>query len=103
MRTTVDNIKRGGREHVWGFDARELGKVLVQRDVLLGCCSLGCCNGYAEDGIGTELALVGCAVELDQEVVDLSLLRDFEARLDQCGCDGVVDVSDGLGNTFAGK
>ena len=96
VRATVDNIKRGGGEHVRGLDARELRKVLIQRDALLGCGGVRNCDGYAKDGVGTELALVRCPVELYQKVVDILLLRDIEARPDQCGRDGVVDIGDGL-------
>jgi hypothetical protein len=97
---TIDDVKRGGRKHVWWFDARELSKVLIQRDALLGSGSIRNCDRYAEDGIGTELALVRCPIELDQEVVDFLLLRDFETRLDQCGRDSVINISDGLEHTL---
>ena len=53
VRTTINDIKRGGWENVWGFDARELRKVLVQRDALLGRGGIRNCDGYAEDGVST--------------------------------------------------
>ncbi len=53
VRTTIDDIKRGGWENVWGFDARKIRKVLIQRDALLGRGGIGNCDGYAEDGVST--------------------------------------------------
>ena len=100
VRAAIDDIKRRGRKHIWRLDARQLRKMLVQRNALLGSSSFRNCDGHTEDGVGTELALVWCAIELDQEVINLLLLRHFEPGLDQCGRDRVVDVGNGLGDTF---
>ena len=100
VRATVDDIKRWRRKHVWRLDARQLRKMLVQRNALVGRSSIRNCNGYAEDGVGTELALVRCAIELDQKVINLLLLRHLETRLDQCRSDCVIDVGNGLENTL---
>jgi hypothetical protein len=102
VRAAIDNVKRGSWKDVWRLDACQLRKVLIQRHALLGCSSIGNCNGYAEDGVGTELALVWCAIKLDQKVINLLLLRHFKIRLDQCGRDCVVDVGNGLEDTFVG-
>jgi len=59
VRAAIDDIERGGGKHVWRLDACQLREVLVQRDALLGCGSIRNCNGYAEDSVGTELALFG--------------------------------------------
>ena len=75
VRATVDDIKRWAWEYVWRLDTCQLRKVLVQRNALLGRASIRNCNGYAKDGVSTELALVWCAIKLDQEVIDLLLLR----------------------------
>ena len=96
---TVDDVEARGGEDVGGLDARELSEVLVEGDALLSRTGLGNSDRDTEDGVRAELALVGGAVELDQEVVDLLLLGDLEARLNKLGCDGVVDVGDGLENT----
>jgi hypothetical protein len=100
VRATIDDIKGGGWKHVWRLDTCQLRKVLIQRNALLGSGSIRNCNGYAEDGVGTKLALVRCAIEPDQEVINLLLLRHFETGLDQCGRDCVVDVGNGLEDTF---
>jgi hypothetical protein len=102
VRAAIDDVKRGGWKHVWRLDACQLRKVLIQRHALLGCGSIRNCNGYAEDGVGTELALVWCAIEPDQKVINLLLLSHFEIRLDQCGRNCVVDVGNGLEDTFVG-
>ena len=70
-----------------------------KRTYLLGGASLSDGDGDTENGIGAELALVGGAVELDQEVVDLLLLGDSETRLDELGGDDVVDVRNSLQHT----
>jgi hypothetical protein len=103
VRAAIDDVKRGGWKHVWRLDTCQLGKMLIQRNALLGCSSIRNCNGYPEDGVGTELALVWCAIEPDQKVINLFLLRHLEIRLDQCGRNCVVDVGNGLGDTFVGK
>lgn len=102
VRAAIDNVKRGGWKDVWRLDACQLRKVLIQRDALLGCGSIGNRNGYAKDGVGTELALVRCAIEPDQKVINLLLLRHLKTRLDQCGGDCFVDVSNGLKDSFVG-
>ena len=70
--------------------------MLVEGDTLLRGSCLGSSDGNTEDGVSTEFALVGGAVELDQEVINLLLLGDLELRLDELGADDVVDVRDGL-------
>lgn len=73
--------------------------MLVQGDTLLRGGSLSDGDGDTEDGVGTEFALVGGSVELDEEVVDFFLLGDFEAGLEDLGGDDVVHVGDGLEDT----
>jgi hypothetical protein len=64
--------------------ASQVGDVGVERDTLLGSCGLCDGHGDTEDGVGTQLLLVLCAIELD------------EGR-----GNGVVDVGDSLGDTLA--
>lgn len=99
MRAAVDDVERGAGHDERRLDAREIGEVLVEGDALLGRGGVGDGDGDTEDGVRAELALVGRAVELDQEVVDLFLLRHFEAGFDELGGDGVVHVGDGLEDT----
>ncbi|KAI3494687.1 hypothetical protein L1887_40503 [Cichorium endivia] len=84
-----------------GLDAAQVGEVLVEGETLLAGTGLGDGDRDTEDGVGAELALVGGAVELDQEVVDLLLRGDGEAGLDELGSDDVVDIVDGLGDALA--
>ncbi len=102
VRAVIDDIERRGGKHVWRLDTCQLRKVLVQRDALLCCGSICNCNGYAEDSVGTELALVWCAIEPDQKVINLLLLRHLETSLDQRGRGCVVDVGNSLEDTFFG-
>ena len=57
-------------------------------------------HGNTEDGVSTELALVGGSIELDEEVVDLLLGSDGELGLDKSWGDDLVDVLDGLQDTW---
>ena len=93
---TVDDVEAGSGEDEGGLDTGEVSEVLVEGNALLGGGSLRDGDGNTEDGVSTELALVGGTVELDQEVVDLLLLGDLETGLDELGRDRVVDVGDGL-------
>ena len=53
-------------------------------------------HGDSEDGVSTELALVGGTVELDEEVINLLLGGDGELGVDQSRGNDLVDVLDGL-------
>ena len=53
-------------------------------------------HGDTEDGVGTELALVGGTVELDEEVINLLLRGDGDLGVDQSRGNDLVDVLDGL-------
>ena len=102
MGPTVDDVEGWDGEDIGRLDASELSEVLVQRNALLSGTGLRHCDTNAEDGVGTELALVGGSVELDEEVVDLLLLGDLKLGLDQLGTDDVVHVGDGLEDTCTG-
>lgn len=67
---------------------------------LLGSGGLGNSHRDTEDGVGSELALVGGTIEVDEELIDLLLLGDIEFGLDELGGDNVVDVGDSLGYTY---
>ena len=53
-------------------------------------------HGDTEDGVGTELSLVGGTVELDEEVINLLLRGDGDLGVDQSRGNDLVDVLDGL-------
>jgi hypothetical protein len=68
---------------------------------LLSSTSLGNSQAHAKDGVGTELRLVGGAVKVEEELVNLGLVLDIDALLDERGGDDGVDVLDSLGDTLA--
>jgi hypothetical protein len=102
MGTTVDDVECGSGKDVRRLDASKLGQMLVQRDTLLNSSSLGNGDADAENGVGTELTLVRGTIELDEEVIDVLLSGDLKARLDQLRGNNVVDIGNGLRNTYAG-
>lgn len=101
--TTVQDVLEGDGEDIGLLGTGKVGDVSVERDTLLSSTSLG--NGQAdtEDGVGTKVLLVGRAVELVQELVNLGLVFDVEVLLDDGRSDLLVDVGDGLGDTYSMK
>ena len=77
-------------------------KLQAPSTYLLGSSSLGDGQRDTKDGIGTKLGLVGSAIEVDEELVNLGLVLDVDVGLDQLRADDGVDVLDGLGDTLAG-
>jgi hypothetical protein len=73
----------------------------VEGHGLLGSAGLGNGQAHTEDGVGTELGLVGGAIEVNQELVDLGLVLDVDVLLDDGGRDDLVDVLDGLEDALA--
>ena len=101
MGTTVEDVHEGNGEDVGLLGAGQVRDVGVERDTLLGSGSLS--NGHrdTEDGVGTELGLVGGTIKLVHEVVDGALVLDIEVLLDEGRSNDIVDVGDGLENTLA--
>jgi len=75
----------------------------VEWHTLLSSCGLGYGHRHTEDSIGSEFGLVLGAIELVEEVVDCRLVLDIDVLLDQRWCNDVVDVADGLGDTYTTK
>ena len=65
----------------------------------LASAGLGNGNRDTKDGVGTEITLVRCTVKLDEEVINILLLGDFEAGRDKLRGDNLVDVCNSLRNT----
>lgn len=101
VRAAVDDVEGGAGEDVRLLDAGKRGNVSVQGKALVGGTGLGNSHGDTQDSVSTKLALVGSAVKLDHEVVDLLLRGDRDLGLDKGGADDVVDVLNGLGDTLA--
>lgn len=100
MRAAVDDVKRGSGKNERRLNTREVSKVLVERDALLSSTGLSDGDGDAKDGVRAELALIGRAIELDEEIIDVPLIGDDEPRLDQLGRDNVIHIRDSLEDTW---
>ena len=96
----VDHVQPGHRESVRRLHTGEVCEVLVERHALLACTGHRDRHGHADDGVRAELRLVRRPIELDEEVVDVLLGGDLQARLDECRCDDVIDVREGLRDTW---
>lgn len=101
MGATVDNVHEGDGKDVGLLGAGEVGDVSVERDTLLSGSSLGHSHGDTEDGVGTNLGLVGGAIELVEESVNGGLVLDVKVLLDESRGNDLVDVGDGLGHTWS--
>jgi hypothetical protein len=97
--TTVEDVLEGDGEDVGLLGAGKVGDVSVKGNTLLGGSGLGNGQGDTEDGVGTEVTLVGGSIELVQELVNLGLVLDIDVLLDDGGANGLVDVLDGLEDT----
>jgi hypothetical protein len=98
---TVEDVHEGNGKNVRLLGAGKVGDVSVERDTLLGSGGLSDGHGDTEDGVGTELGLVGGTIKLDHEVVNGTLVLDIEVLLDEGGTEGLIDISDSLGDTLA--
>jgi len=96
--TTVDNVEARKRKHEL-LVARELSNIAVEGKTLEGGGGTADAHGDTEDGVGTELALVGGTVDINHHLIDLSLLGDIHA--DELGGEDGVDVVNSLENTLA--
>ena len=98
---TVEDVHEGNGEDVGLLGAGKVGDVSVEGDTLLGSGGLSDGHGDTEDGVGTELGLVGGAIKLVHEVIDGALVLDVKVLLDEGGTEDIVDVGDGLEDTLA--
>lgn len=96
---TVQDVLEGNGQDEGLLGSGKVGDVSVEGNTLLSGGSLGNGQRDTEDGVGTELALVGGTIELVQELVDLGLLLNIEVLLDEGGANDVVDVLDGIEDT----
>lgn len=120
MGATIEDVHEGNRENVRLLGAGQVGDVGVQRDTLLSSGSLGDGHGDTEDGVGSELGLVGSAIKLVKEAVNGGLVLegrcqllqplslgsrsthlDIEVLLDEGRSNDRVDMVDSLGHTLA--
>jgi hypothetical protein len=66
--------------------------MLVQGNALLYCCSFRDCDTDTENGIGTKFSLIWGSIEFDEEVINILLRSDPEARTNEGWANYVVDV-----------
>jgi hypothetical protein len=99
VRTTVQDVLEGNGEDIGLLGTGEVGDVSVERDTLLSSTSLCDSQTDTEDGISTEVGLVGSSVKLVEELVNLGLVLHIDVLLDQSGANGLVNVLDGLEDT----
>lgn len=101
MRTAVQHILERDRQDVWLLGAGKVRNMGVEGDTLLS--SAGLRNGQTdpEDGVGTEFRLVRGPVELVQELIDLRLILDIDAVLDDRGANGFIDILYGSQYTYS--
>jgi len=120
VRSTIDDVEERNGENVRLLGTSKIGDVDVERYTLriqrqscmlsivnilcnlahlLSSGSLSDSHGDTENGIGTELALCGSAIELVEELINLGLVLDINVLLEESGCDHVVDVGNSLENT----
>ena len=95
MSTTVDDVHHRNGECI-GVAATD---VAIQGQTQGVGSSLGSSQGDTEDGIGTELALGGCAVEGKHLIVESALVE--HAVTLQGGSDDGVDILNSLQRTLA--
>lgn len=100
MGATVQDVLEGNREDVGLLGTGQIRDVSVERDTLLSSTGLGDSQADTQDGVGTQVALVGGAIELVEELVDLGLVLDVDVLLDEGGADLLVDVGDSLQDTL---
>jgi hypothetical protein len=117
---SVEDVHEGDGKHVGLLGAGKVGNMGVQRNTLvarqyrsrvlaqranriylLSSTSLGNSQTDTENSVGTKLGLVVSAIKLVEELVDLGLVLDIKALLDQSRTNGLVDIGDGLGDTLA--
>ena len=97
----VEDVHEGNGEDIGLLGASKVGDVSIEGNILLGGTGLGDGERDTEDGVGAELGLVGGAIEVDEELVNLGLVLDVNVLLDESGADDLVHVLDGLENTLA--
>jgi len=98
---SVEDVLEGDGKDIGLLSASKVGNMGIEGDAFLSSAGLGNGQADSEDGVGAKLGLVGGSVEVDQELVDLGLVLDVDALLDDRGSDDIVDVGNSLENTLA--
>lgn len=99
--TTVEHVLEGNRQDIGLLGSGKIGDVGIEGNALLGRTSLGDSQADTEDGIGTQVGLVGRSIQLDEEFIDLALVLDVNVLLDDGRSNDLVDVLNGLQDTYS--
>ena len=91
----VEDVHHGNGEGLCIHTAH----IAVQADTLGCSCSFGTGEGYTQNGIGTQSALVGGSVQIHHNLIDAGLLQYIFA--DQGRGDFAADILHCLGNTLS--
>ena len=97
MGTAVQDVHHGNRQFL-GVDPAQ---ILIQRQADGQSRSLGHSQGYPQDGVGTQTALVGGTVQTDHGFVDFHLTGGIQTD-DGVG-NGVIHIVHSLGDPFASE
>lgn len=100
VRSAVENVLEGDRQNIGLLGTGEVRDVSIQGNTLLGSTSLGDGQANTEDGIGTQVDLVGGSVKLDEELVNLALILNVDILLNYGRSDSLVDILNGLQDTL---
>ena len=100
MGATVQDVLERNRENVGLLGTGQVGDVSVERNTLLSSTGLGNSQADTQDGVGTQVVLVGGAIQLVEELINLGLVLDVDVLLDKSGADCLVDVGNSLQDTL---
>jgi hypothetical protein len=113
---SIENVHEWDRKNIRLLGSGKIRDVGIERDLLhqlarsqiitpyahlLSSSSLRNGQRDTEDGVGTELSLVGSSIKLDQELIDLWLILDIDILLDEGGTNDLVDVGNSLEDTLS--
>jgi hypothetical protein len=99
MRTTVDNVESRDGENERLLGTREVSKVNIKRNTLITSSSLGNSKRNTENGISTELTLVGSTIKLDEEIINGLLFGNSNLGFNELGANDIVNIGNSLKDT----
>jgi hypothetical protein len=95
----ASSFQRGPRrEHIGELPELQYVSMQVSRASEVTCLfsstSLGNAQAHSQNRIGTKVRLVCCAIEFDEELVNLGLIFDIDVLFDDRRANCLVDVLD---------
>jgi len=73
--------------------------VNVERDTLITSSSLGNSERDTEDGVSTELTLVGGTIELDEKLINSLLFGNGDLGINELRANDIVNIGNSLEDT----